>query len=74
MATKSTPSAAEVAGALQASGYLFEQEVATSLENLGFHVETNSAFLDRELEKSRELDIRAVKVAYHDKANHLQVC
>ena len=52
---------------------MFEQEIASLLEDLGYHVETNSAFLDRELEKSRELDARAVKVAHNDEANCIQV-
>ena len=73
MTTKHPPSDLQVADALRASGYLFEQEVATLLETLGFHVETNSAFLDLELEKSRELDVRAIKVIHDDKENHLQV-
>lgn len=58
---------------MDASGYLFEQEVASIIEELGFHVETNSAFLDKELEKSRELDARAIKVIYTDEAHQLQV-
>ena len=67
------PSDVQMLKALQASGYLFEQEVATTLESLGFHVETNSAFLDREMEKSRELDARAIKVVHTDHTRKIQV-
>jgi hypothetical protein len=69
----SLPSPAAMREALDASGYLFEQEVASLIETLGFHVETNSAFLDKELEKSRELDARAVKVLYTDDVHKFQV-
>lgn len=67
------PSEAQMLGALQNSGYLFEQLVASTLEGLGFHVETNSAFLDREMEKSREIDARAIKVLHTDEKTHVQV-
>lgn len=67
------PSPSAMRAALEASGYLFEQEVASLIEALGFHVETNSAFLDKEFEKSRELDARAIKVVSTDEVNQIQV-
>ena len=55
-----------IVSTLQKSGYLMEQEVATQLEALGFHVWTNWAFEDSDEGKSREIDIRAIKrVAYN---------
>ena len=50
-----------IVSALEKSGYLMEQEVATQLEELDFHVWTNWAFRDVEQGKSRELDVRAIR-------------
>ena len=55
------PSDDEIIAAIQKSGYLLEQEVASKIEALGFHVETNTAFTDPEEGKSREIDVRAFK-------------
>lgn len=55
------PTEDQIIAALEASGYLFEQDVATKLSSLGFHVETNYAFQDHDLEKSREIDVRAIQ-------------
>src|SRR5207249_3222293 len=63
----------QILGALKASGYLFEHEVATILTGLGYHVETSWAFMDADEEKSREIDIRAVKNVLHDPAARTQV-
>jgi len=57
------PNADQVMAALRESGYLMEQEVATELEMLHFHVQTNAAFEDPDEAKSREIDVRAVKRA-----------
>src|SRR5690606_15550170 len=57
---------AQILGALEQSGYLFEQQVADRLEELGFHVDTAWAFRDPEQEKSRELDVRAIQRVFHD--------
>lgn len=54
------PSHDEILAALKKSGYLMEQEVATQLETLGFHVNTNWAFEDNDEKKSREIDVRAI--------------
>ncbi|MDE0243941.1 MAG: hypothetical protein OXM59_01135 [Gammaproteobacteria bacterium] len=64
------PNSDEIIELLKKSGYLMEQAVATQLEDLGYHVETNWAFEDVDLKKSREIDVRAIKrVAYNKKKN-----
>ena len=71
MSTKN-PTEAQILAALEASGYLFEQDVATKLSELGFHVETNYAFQDHEQEKSREIDVRAIRRVATNEAAKLQ--
>lgn len=71
--TTSQPSADQIIGALEGSGFLFEQEIATVLEANGFHVETSWPYLDEETKKSRELDLRAVKNVAHIEDQKLQV-
>lgn len=63
------PTEAQILFALEQSGYLFEQEVADRLEELGLHVDTAWAFRDPDQEKSRELDVRAIQRVYHDEKN-----
>lgn len=53
------PTAADVLRAIEQSGYLLEQDVASSLESLGFHVETAAAYSDADEGKSREVDVLA---------------
>ena len=48
-----------------------EQEVATQLETLNFHVRTNMAFEDIEEGKSREIDVRAIKRVAHNEEKKL---
>ena len=48
-----------------------EQEVATQLEDLDFHVQTNWAFEDSDEGKSRELDVRAIKRVAHNNEKRL---
>lgn len=55
-----SPSEEEIMAAIEASGYLMEQEVATQLERSGLHVRTNVAFEGSEEEKSREIDVTAI--------------
>lgn len=55
------PTPDQVIGALDASGHLLEQQVATELEGLGYNVITNRAFTDVDEGKSRELDVWAHK-------------
>ncbi|HZQ90365.1 MAG TPA: hypothetical protein VFA60_01075 [Terriglobales bacterium] len=57
---KGQPTAEDIVAAIKASGYLIEQEVATILEKLGFHVQTNRAYQDVEESKSREIDVWAI--------------
>lgn len=68
-----TPSEEEIIDAIKASGYLMEQEVATTLEGLGLHVETNRAFKDLEEGKSREMDVWAIHRVHHDEGRKIAV-
>ena len=56
-----SPNESEIVSALQASGYLVEQEVAAVFESLGFSVRTSSAYEDQESGQSvsREIDVLA---------------
>ena len=65
------PSSEEIISALQDSGFLMEQEVATQLESLDFHVFTNRAFEDIEEGKSREIDVVARKRVAHNEERKL---
>ncbi|MCI5057099.1 MAG: hypothetical protein MRY83_13380 [Flavobacteriales bacterium] len=69
------PTKEEILNALQKSGYLFEQDVATEFEKLGYHVDTNYAYNDTDTDKSREIDVRAFKQIYkNDELNaHIYV-
>lgn len=67
------PTDTQITEALDASGFLFEQECASALEKLDFHVETSWPFADPEQGKSRELDLRAVKRVHHDESTKLDV-
>ena len=66
-----SPSLLEIVDALKQSGYLMEQEVATQLEALNFHVWTNWAFQDIDEGKSREIDVRAIKRVAHNEEKKL---
>lgn len=67
------PSEAQILAALDESGYLFEQEVADSLEAHEFHVETSWAFRDLDSDKSREIDVKAVRRLVHDEVNKVAI-
>lgn len=54
----------EIRDILDKSGYLFEQQIASVIENLGFDTVTNKAFLDEQENKSREMDIVAHKTSF----------
>lgn len=60
------PNLDDIMRALKKSGYLMEQEVASDLEALDFHVHTNWAFEDADEGKSREIDVRAIKRVAHN--------
>jgi len=55
------PTEEEIVRAVERSGYLMEQDVASKFENLGYFVETNTAYEDKDEGKSRELDVKAFK-------------
>lgn len=69
----SEPTEDKIVRALEKSGYLFENDVATIIGNLGFHVETSWAYPDPDEGKSREIDVRAVKRVHYDEENKTQV-
>src|SRR5712692_10210423 len=64
---------ADIITALQASGYLLEQDVATVLESHDFLVQTSRAFLDPDEGKSREMDVWAYKQVFRDEGQRLSV-
>jgi len=53
-------SSEEIKDALTRSGYLLESRLEKVLRENGFYVEANSAYLDSETTKSRELDLYAM--------------
>lgn len=55
------PTLEQVIGALDASGHLLEQQVATEVERFGYNAITSRAFTDDDEGKSRELDVWAHK-------------
>ena len=65
------PSYADFMTALEQSGYLMEQQVATQLEALDLHVWTNWAFEDVDEGKSREIDVRAIRRVAHNEEKKL---
>lgn len=67
------PNAAEIVAALRETGFVFEQEIATELENLGFHVEMNWPFRDNQEGKSREIDVRAVNRVHSDQTQKINI-
>lgn len=67
------PTEAQILSALEESGFLFELECAAALESLGFHVESSWPFPDPDLGKSRELDLRAIRLVYSDELARIQV-
>ena len=58
------PTNEEIIKALNDSGYLFEQEIASILEQHSFHIQTNAAFKDEDEEKSREIDVTGYQRFY----------
>ncbi len=59
----------EIKDALLRSGYLLESRLETTIRENGYYVEANSAYLDPESTKSRELDLFAMKgyrVSFYD--------
>jgi hypothetical protein len=68
-----SPNSEEIIGALRETGFVFEQEIATKLEQSGFHVESNWPFPDNQEGKSREIDIRAVKRLLYDESEKIDL-
>lgn len=71
--TSSHPSHDQILSALEGSGFLFEHEIATVLENNGFHVETSWPYLDQDSKKSREIDLKATKSFLQSEEYKLQL-
>lgn len=67
------PTPEQVLAALDQAGHLLEQQVATDLADLGYSVQTNRAFTDTDVGKSRELDVYAFKSLMVDQVNRLRV-
>jgi len=67
------PSAAEIMAAIEQSGCLIKQEVATILESLGFNVKTNRTYEDKEELKSGEIDVCAIKKVTQNDAERLSL-
>lgn len=67
------PTPEQVLAALDQSGHLLEQQVATELADLGYSVQTNRAFTDVDEGKSRELDVYAFKSLMVEEARRLRV-
>ena len=59
--------------AVHNSGYLFEIEVAKKIEALGFDIQMNVAFNDKDSDKSREIDIVAHKNLASIPANKIKL-
>jgi hypothetical protein len=68
-----TPTEEEILEAVQASGYLMEQEVATYFESLKYHVRTNRAYQDPDENKSREIDVWTFRIAFDNKTHAVYV-
>lgn len=69
----SNPTEEEILKAINESGFLFEQEVGTIIENNDFHIQTNAAFKDEDMETSREIDVKGYKRVYHNEEEKISV-
>jgi hypothetical protein len=67
------PSGIQMRKALEKSGYLFEHKIASFMQKQGFHVDSSWAFKDPEQEKSREIDVKAIRQVRKDESNKVQV-
>lgn len=67
------PTPEQVLAALDQSGHLLEQQVATELADLGYSVQTNRALTHVDEGKSRELDVYAFKSLMVEEARRLRV-
>jgi len=64
---KDTPTKKDLLEAIRRSGYLFESEIANTLANAGFFIETNQVVKDPVTGKSREIDLTAEYYERDDK-------
>lgn len=67
------PTPEQVLDALDRSGHLLEQQVASDLVGLGYSVTTGRAFIDKDEGKSREVDVYAVKWLMNDEARRVRL-
>lgn len=67
------PSGTQMRKALEKSGYLFEQKIAGLMQKQDFLVDSSWAFKDTEQEKSREIDVRAIRQVRRDEPNKIQI-
>ncbi|WP_219119051.1 hypothetical protein [Janthinobacterium sp. UMAB-56] len=71
--TNGLPSSAQMRKALEKSGFLFEHKIANFMQNQGFHVDSSWAFKDPDQEKSREIDVRAIRQEKSNDANKIKL-
>lgn len=64
--SNASPTPEEILAAVESSGFLMEQDVASTLEDLGFYVWTARAYKDPEEGKSRELDVATYRQFLRD--------
>lgn len=64
-----TPTPKEVLSAVQETGFLLEQDVATKLDRLGLHSRVSAAYQDPDEGKSREIDVYAELETFRDATN-----
>jgi hypothetical protein len=68
-----SPTSDDVISALERTGYLLEQRVASKVRSAGFTVVTGKAFKDPEEGKSREVDVFAFKEVWDDSSRNVRV-
>lgn len=69
----SNPTKEEILKAINESGYLFEQEIASLFESNKFYVQPNVAFNDLDEEKSREIDVMCYKRFFYDEERKISI-
>lgn len=67
------PTKEEIIKAINDSGYLFEQEIASVFENNNFYIQTNVAFNDTDENKSREIDVMCYKRVFYDEDRKISI-
>lgn len=69
----SNPSEEDILNAINASGYLFEQEIGSILEKNSFHIQTNAAFKDEDEDTSREIDVMGYQRFYWSEEKKISI-